>query len=550
METDYSPFLHLHEDGSIWWPLLDAVKLGAGYLPLRDDQRNLVPVLRAANNRVLANERTLLSEFSRSHYTKMHPYTLERDGARFVEAQDFLMWLLRYLKANSDPAFPFPIALARAVQGAKISFVYSELAVRRPSLTLALESWFEREFADLPDDLKTRVQEEIFVPPWDAMSASQRRVCAMAEDARREPAHDAERTFWWEWGLRQTEIENTIKVWKDDRHPSAEVRLDRERRLPALTRELAMLERQFRTDEQGQQSFAAKEDDVCTVDDATVRYLAFPRALHLLASRLGATADELAAWVFMGPKIGGLVAYVNANELNPPKRFHYGLGVGNERDFDYLTPLMACWFREDDLLGFNPTDRYIAGVALVERWANVPGIQPAAFIGAKIRELRLMDFHPITGRTQATETDHEGYPPMTNGLFELARVEAIEAEDFPGDGAGQARGLQGRSASLTPASAQQIRLNFGVLRDHDANAKWWKDKMSHAKENGLLASRVGDAIRGQSGGSLWWPDLVAAWLLDRKPQHRGAATDKSIRAGLAKFTGYEQAAEDLLIDGD
>jgi hypothetical protein len=63
MEVDYSPFLHVLKDGSIWWQLADAVKLGAGYLPLRDDHRNLTPVLRAQNHRVIANARTLLSEF-------------------------------------------------------------------------------------------------------------------------------------------------------------------------------------------------------------------------------------------------------------------------------------------------------------------------------------------------------------------------------------------------------------------------------------------------------------------------------------------------------
>jgi hypothetical protein len=74
--------------------------------------------------------------------------------------------------------------------------------------------------------------------------------------------------------------------------------------------------------------------------------------------------------------------------------------------------------------------------------------------------------------------------------------------------------------------------------------------MSHAKQNGLSQSRIGTAQRGQSGGSLWRADLVAAWLLDRAPKHRGGMTDKSIRAALAKFEGYEQAAEDFVIEGD
>ena len=92
MEIDYSPFLHVVDDGSIWWPLTDAVKLGAGYLPIHDDNRDLAPVLRAKNNRVRANERTLLSEFGQDHYGKAHPRIHARDEIRFVEAHEFLSW--------------------------------------------------------------------------------------------------------------------------------------------------------------------------------------------------------------------------------------------------------------------------------------------------------------------------------------------------------------------------------------------------------------------------------------------------------------------------
>jgi hypothetical protein len=65
----------------------------------------------------------------------------------------------------------------------------------------------------------------------------------------------------------------------------------------------------------------------------TVRYIAYPKAMHQLAARLGATPEELAAWVWVGPGQGGIAAYVNANELDPPPRFHFGFG-GND---DYVS---------------------------------------------------------------------------------------------------------------------------------------------------------------------------------------------------------------------
>lgn len=37
MITDYESFLSVTEDGCIWWVLMDAVRLGAGFLPVRDD---------------------------------------------------------------------------------------------------------------------------------------------------------------------------------------------------------------------------------------------------------------------------------------------------------------------------------------------------------------------------------------------------------------------------------------------------------------------------------------------------------------------------------
>ena len=76
-------------------------------------------------------------------------------------------------------------------------------------------------------------------------------------------------------------------------------------------------------------------------------YIAYPKAFKLLSNRLKTTPDEIAAWVWMGQNDGGLNAYLNANELEPPPRFYYDLGNG--QNFDYLSPLMACWFLTDTL---------------------------------------------------------------------------------------------------------------------------------------------------------------------------------------------------------
>ena len=161
-------------------------------------------------------------------------------------------------------------------------------------------------------------------------------------------------------------------------------------------------------------------------------YIAYPKAMARFAERLKASPEELAVWIFMWPEDpGGLPAYTNANERDPPDEFNFDQHSGDDPDCrDYLSPLMECWFREQDTLNFSPTRRFITGAELVERWSGHPKIQPEAFIRAKISESRLLDVHPVSGLTQGSMSGDEWYPPMSDGSFELSKIEAIEKEDF------------------------------------------------------------------------------------------------------------------------
>lgn len=190
VDIDYSPFLHVQGDGTIWWPLADAVKLGAGYLPLRDDDRDLNPVLRAKSNRVRSNERTLFSEFSPEHYTHAHPRILERDDGRYVEAREFLNWLSQHLAAQPESAMLFPDDLSRAVRkatGAPIE--HSTVLPIFESLTVALAEWFGQPLAELPDALRQRVEQEFCTIPWDKLSTDRRRSVTRQLDYQRDPEH-------------------------------------------------------------------------------------------------------------------------------------------------------------------------------------------------------------------------------------------------------------------------------------------------------------------------------------------------------------------------
>lgn len=270
-----------------------------------------------------------------------------------------------------------------------------------------------------------------------------------------------------------------------------------------------------------------------------LQYIAYPKAMKLLTDRLDATPDEMAAWIYMGPEHGGIAAYSYAKEPDP-QRFYYDEGIGRRDNFDYLSPLMACWFREDDIAHFKPAERFITGKALIERWGEQPHIQPEKFIQAKISELRLLDIHPIFGGTQGTFTQDATYPPLTSGLFELSHVEEIEAKDF-------AKKDEQNEYSTGPCksvNATDIRHHFRVKSNEDENEEWWRRLMRDAKRCGLAECRVGGGKKGP-GGSLWRPDLVATWLVDRQTKGRKGMSSGAARAALKKFPGCEELDDEL-----
>ena len=127
-----------------------------------------------------------------------------------------------------------------------------------------------------------------------------------------------------------------------------------------------------------------------TKPDLKNQYIAYPKTLQRLRERFEATPHELAAWIFLGPKYGGIAAYRNANELAHPLRFYFDYSMGE----DYISPMMRCWFLTGDVESFEPESRFILGSTLIERWSKLDVIDPKSFILAKIEEFRLIEIHP------------------------------------------------------------------------------------------------------------------------------------------------------------
>jgi hypothetical protein len=299
------------------------------------------------------------------------------------------------------------------------------------ALTLAFEDWFDTPLCDLPAPLRQRVEQEFFPMPWDKLSTNQRRSVSLQLDYQLDPATQQGQKFWWDFFERVDELKKEVAEWETVAAPTAAELALKEARLTELKQKLSHMDArmwQARGDHYPEiRPNQSSEGTPLTQLPPAARYLAYPKAMHQLAERLGATPAELAGWIYCGPTDGGIAAYMNANELDPPPRFFYAT---ENDDQDYIAPLMACWFREDDIDQFEPADRFITGAELIERWGRRPGLHPVAFILAKIRESRLIDIHPLFGLTRGTLSEHAGWPPLETGLFQLTDVVLIEAEDF------------------------------------------------------------------------------------------------------------------------
>lgn len=331
------------------------------------------------------------------------------------------------------------------------------------ALTLTLEEWFDTPLSDLPDALRQRVEQEFFPMPWDRLSADQRRSVALQLDYRHDPATEQDQKFWWGFFERVDDLKKQLAEWGAVAAPTATELALKETRLAELNQEIARMDAQKRLargDYYPERKPSLAKDELSLAEPApAARYVAYPKAMRQLAARLGATPEELAAWIWLGPKDGGIAAYMNANELDPPPRFFYATGGDSH---DYIAPLMACWFKVDDVDRFVPADRYITGATLIARWNKLPGIHAKAFIQAKIEESRLLDIHPIFGGTRGA-SDVQGLPPLETGLYPLAHVLQIEAEDF-GDG----HNSEVQSAQPTETSSS----NWKLLIQAEAAKRW------------------------------------------------------------------------------
>lgn len=114
------------------------------------------------------------------------------------------------------------------------------------SLTQALEDWFDQPLAQLPDELRLRVEDEFLPMPWDRLTAAGRRDVTKQVDFRVDPATEAYRHTSWDYAERRSDLEARIKVWQDSATPTATDLKHQAENIQSLQRELTDLEAEFK----------------------------------------------------------------------------------------------------------------------------------------------------------------------------------------------------------------------------------------------------------------------------------------------------------------
>jgi hypothetical protein len=299
MITDYEPYLCVTKDGRIWWLRKHAIQLGAGFLPVRDDQA-LNTELRAPNQRALVNERTLIGAFGSDRYSIERPMTFERDDFCYVEAEGFLTWLSQYIE-QTQANIAFPNELAREVRMAMAKAAASRSQVAGQdfdSLALALDGCFDKKLDDLPESLRQRVEQDFYPNLWDALSADQRCRAILQLDYQNDPATEQSRQHLSNFFERLDELHKKKEQWKSAATPTASDMELKETRLKELEQEIGRIELQKRQ-ARGDYYPERKPLDADKKAIPATEFMAYPKAQDAAREKGGRPKEPLSEAVEM-----------------------------------------------------------------------------------------------------------------------------------------------------------------------------------------------------------------------------------------------------------
>jgi hypothetical protein len=140
-----------------------------------------------------------------------------------------------------------------------------------------------------------------------------------------------------------------------------------------------------------------------------------------------------------------LKGYTNINELGDQRRFYFpdaplwvkSHDFDSDHSYEYLPLLENCYFKGTDIAKIGISRRYITGAALIDRWREyrTSESQAKAFVKGRIKESRLLIFHPIYAGADLEESVPEEnrdfqLPPIDQCLFCWDEVMEVEAAEF------------------------------------------------------------------------------------------------------------------------
>lgn len=282
------------------------------------------------------------------------------------------------------------------------------------SLSSLLDGWFETSLTKLPDDLQQVVNEMYMPITWEMIDAAGRRNLAAQIDAEIVPQLIEESEFWFNLAACNMDLQAEISAIRASQG-GGETQLRKINELETEERRLRLV---YRRPDIGH--LLARPTQNIQVMEGLIP---FSEAGRLLTDRFDATLNELAAWMVFGDS--PLPGYLKVQDVTQCSRLILPRVFSS---FDLEDALIASWFVQADLVNFVPDERYISGAELLDRWNPYFSRHAAAFIVAKVAELRLTDLHPIAGISQATVPHEPMLPALEEAVFRLSEVESIEAE--------------------------------------------------------------------------------------------------------------------------
>ena len=284
-----------------------------------------------------------------------------------------------------------------------------------------LNGYFDVALADLPDELRERVIAAYRLFSWDELDTERRRYRAEQYDQQHDPGWEVNQQFTIDLLDQLHGIQREIGVWSKLAALSASDQKEQQDQLQALkAREAHVLAIVERLDTRSFPKYQPRRR--LSLTDAQARLMSLNSTEDFLMSKLGASPEEIAAWVDMGSEAGGLDAFLGNWPL---EQFYFKPGMG----MDYLGELYLCRFLEAQVAKFSPSHRVVTGRELIENMLSSFGARARAYAIAQISEGSLLDFHPTKGVTDAGVYTNSGFPALEEGLFFVSQVIALSRRD-------------------------------------------------------------------------------------------------------------------------